>query len=220
MIAAELITDETPPLKVTDTGLKAMAWMEEFKVAHLPVIKKNEYLGLISDADILDVDNPELQIKKLDVILPKPFVFASMHIYEVLRMIAELKLSVVPVLDEQEHYLGVINIHHLIKVISKTAAIESPGGIIVLQMGMHDYSMSEIARLVEGNDAKILSSYLTSNVDSMQLEVTIKVNVTDLTRIIQTFNRYEYNIKASYHENRFGDDLRARYEAFMNFLNL
>lgn len=219
MIAAELITDETPPLRDTDTGLKAMAWMEEFKVAHLPVVKKHEYLGLISDVDILDVDDPELQIKKLDVILPKPFVFDTMHIYEVLRMIAELKLSVVPVLDEQENYLGVINIHHLIKVISKTSAIESPGGIIVLQMALHDYSMSEIAQIVEGNDAKILSAYLTSSSDSMLIEVTIKVNVTDLSRIIQTFNRYEYTIKASYHENRFGEDMKNRFESFMNFLN-
>jgi CBS domain-containing protein len=220
MIARELITDEIPPLRITDTGLKALTWMDEFKVAHLPVVKKTEYIGLISDTDVLDMEHAEEPLKNQKLQLIRPFVYENVHIYDVMRLIADLKLSVVPVLDVNDKYLGLTHVHHLIKVITKTAALESPGGIIVLEVAYIDYSLSEIAQIVEGNESKILSVYVTSVPNSTMLEVTLKVNRQDLSRILQTFHRYEYTIKASYHENMFGDDMRNRYESFMNFLNI
>ncbi len=220
MIARELITDEIPPLRITDTGLKALTWMDEFKVAHLPVVKKTEYMGLISDTDVLDMEHAEEPLKNQKLQLIRPFVYENVHIYDVMRLIADLKLSVVPVLDVNDKYLGLTHVHHLIKVITKTAALESPGGIIVLEVAYIDYSLSEIAQIVEGNESKILSVYVTSVPNSTMLEVTLKVNRQDLSRILQTFHRYEYTVKASYHENMFGDDMRNRYESFMNFLNI
>jgi CBS domain-containing protein len=220
MIARELITDEIPPLRITDTGLKALTWMDEFKVAHLPVVKKTEYIGLISDTDVLDMEHAEEPLKNQKLQLIRPFVYENVHIYDVMRLIADLKLSVVPVLDVNDKYIGLTHVHHLIKVITKTAALDSPGGIIVLEVAYIDYSLSEIAQIVEGNESKILSVYVTSVPNSTMLEVTLKVNRQDLSRILQTFHRYEYTIKASYHENMFGDDMRNRYESFMNFLNI
>jgi CBS domain-containing protein len=220
MIARDLITDEIPPLRSTDTGLKALSWMDEFKVPQLPVVKKTTYLGLIADTDVLDMTNPEEPLKKLGTALPRPFVYENVHIYDVMRLIAELKLSVVPVLDLNDRYIGLTNVHHLIKVITTTAAVENPGGVIVLEMAESDYSLSHIAQIVEGNDAKILSAYVTSVPESTMVEVTLKVNRKDLTRILQTFNRYEYQVKASYHQDMFGDDFRDRFESLMNFLNI
>jgi hypothetical protein len=80
--------------------------------------------------------------------------------------------------------------------------------------------LSEIARIVESNDAKILSSYISSHIDSTKLEVTIKINRTDLSAIIQTFNRYNYTIKASFHQSEYVDDLKDRFDSFMSFLNI
>ena len=129
-------------------------------------------------------------------------------------------MSLLPVVDEQNKYLGVVTFHHLINNLSSLASVTEPGGIIVLEINVNDYSLSQIAQIVESNNSAILSSYVTSFSDSTKLEVTIKVNNTDLTRIIQTFNRYNYTIKASIYQSEFLDDLRQRYDQFMNYLNI
>lgn len=218
MRAIELITDEIPPLKHTDSGEKALRWMDEFKVSHLPVLKNGNFVGMLSESDILDRMD---MVETLDVLfdhLPRPYVSENAHIYEVLAMISENKISVLPILDEKEKYLGCTTVYHLLTVIANTGSIKESGGIIVLEMNMVDYSMAQIAQIVESNNGKILSSYIMSTPDSTKLEVTLKINETELTRIIRTFERYDYVIKASFQASSDDDDIQDRYEALMNFL--
>lgn len=218
MIAKDLITDEIPPLKHLDTGEIALRWMDEFKVSHLPVLKNDNYVGVISESDILDKMDIEETLDKLFDHLPRPYVKANAHIYEVLYRVAEHKISVIPVLDEDESYLGCTSIHQLITLIANTGSIKESGGIIVLEVNQNDYSLAQIAQIVESNGAKILSSYIMSTSDSTKLEVTLKINQVELGRIIQTFERYDYTISASYQKSTFDDDLQNRYDALLNFL--
>ena len=219
MKALELISEEIPPLTHTDTGEKALRWMDEFKVSHLPVLKNGNFVGVISESDILDKLNLEDTLDKLFDHLPRPYVFENAHIYEVLAKISEHKLSVLPILDAEEKYLGCTSIHHLITLIANTGSIKESGGIIVLEVNAIDYSMAQIAQIVEGNNAKILSSYIMSPSDSNKLEVTLKINKIELGSIIRTFERYDYVIKASFQKSDGDDDVQFRYDALMNYLN-
>jgi acetoin utilization protein AcuB len=218
MRAFELITDEIPPLKHTDTGEKALQWMDEFKVSHLPVLKNGNFVGLISESDVLDKLDLEETLDKLFDHLPRPYVLSNAHIYDVLNLISENKVSVLPILDEHETYIGCTTVYHLLTVIANTGSIKENGGIIVLEMNAVDYSMVQIAQIVEGNNAKILSSYIMSNPDSTKLEVTLKISNAELTRILRTFERYDYTVKASFQTSEDGDNIRERYESLMNFL--
>lgn len=220
MNAFELITEEIPPLKHTDTAEKALNWMEEFKVSHLPVLKNENFVGVVSEADLLDMME---QDKTLDVLfqhLPRPYAKSNDHIYQVLAKIAEFKLSLIPILDENEKYLGCTSVHHLLTLIANTGSIKEAGGIIVLEMAKTDYTMVQIAQIIESNDARILSSYIMSSPDTSIIEVTLKINKIDLDRIIRTFERYDYVIKASYQKSFYEEDLKFRYDALMNYLNL
>lgn len=219
MKALELISEEIPPLTHTDTGEKALRWMDEFKVSHLPVLKNGNFVGVISESDILDKLNLEDTLDKLFDHLPRPYVFDNAHIYEVLAKISEHKLSVLPILDSEEKYLGCTSIHHLITLIANTGSIKESGGIIVLEVNAIDYSMAQIAQIVESNNAKILSSYIMSPSDSNKLEVTLKINMVELSSIIRTFERYDYIIKASFQKSNGDDDVQFRYDALMNYLN-
>lgn len=218
MRAIELITDEIPPLNHTDSGEKALRWMDEFKVSHLPVLKNGNFVGVLSESDVLDKMNLVDNLDKLFDHLPRPYVFANAHIYEVLAKISDHRISVLPVLDENEKYLGCTSVYHLLTVIANTGSIKEAGGIIVLEVNSIDYSMVQIAQIVESNDAKILSSYIMSLHDSNKLEITLKINQVDLTRIIRTFERYEYIIKATYQKSDGDDDIQNRYDSLMNFL--
>ena len=220
MFAKELISNDIPPLKTSDVGVKALGWMDEFKVKHLPLVNKREYLGLISEDEIMDIDQPESDLSGLKITLIRPFILENQHVYDAIKLISLFKVSIVPVLNEQQEYLGIITANTLMEYFARTSAVLEPGSIIVLELNVNDYSLTQIAQIIEGNDAKILSCYLTPEKDSTKLEVTLKVNKEDLSGITQTFNRYNYTIKALFHHSEFADDLKRRYDSFMNYIKI
>jgi (p)ppGpp synthase/HD superfamily hydrolase len=124
------------------------------------------------------------------------------------------------VLNDQNEYLGNISLKSLLLQFAKTAAADQPGGIIVLELNDNDYHLSEIAQIVESNNAKILGLYLQSHSESTKLDVTIKVNRENISGILQTFARYDYVVKASFQQSEFSDDLRQRFDLFMNYINM
>ena len=218
MRAIELITEEIPPLTHADTGEKALRWMDEFKVSHLPVLKNGNFVGVLSESDVLDKMDLDQTLDVLFDHLPRPYVFAQAHIYEVLAKMSDLRISIMPILDENEVYLGCTSVYHLMSLIANTGSIKEIGGILVLEVNTLDYSMAQIAQIVESNNARILSSYIMSSPDSTKLEVTLKINQVELGSIIRTFERYDYVIKASFQRSEVDDDIQTRYESLMKFL--
>ncbi len=221
MLAKDLISDTVPPLRTSDSGQKALYWMDIFRISHLPIVNNEDFLGLISDKDIYDHNMADEPIGNHSLSLFSPYVTYDQHLYEVIELASRLNLSVVPVLDHNNHYLGVITLNDLIHYVADFSALKEPGAIIVLEMNVHDYALSQIAQIVESNDAKILSVCVTSHSISTKLEVTLKVNRTDISSIIQTFNRYNYIIKSTFMDE---DDMNSfyenRYEMFMKYLNI
>lgn len=221
MLVSDLITDEVPPLKYNDTVDQALHWMEEFKVNHLAVIKGNELIGLVAESDLLDTNSKaDEEIGKINVHLIKPVIHQTQHAYDALKLMTGMNVTLLPVLDEKEKFAGSVTYKSALEKFTGFSAIQEPGGIIELEMFKNDYSLTQIAGIVEGNDAKVLSLYVTSLEDSTKIEVTLKVNKEDLSRILQTFYRYNYNVKASYHQSDFEEDLKGRFNEFIRFLNI
>lgn len=220
MVARQLITDEIMHLKTSDSGKTALGWMDEFKVSHLPIVNNEDFLGLISEQDIYSFNNTNEPLGNHMLSLKSPFVNEHQHVYEVLKLIDDLKLTVIPVLDDHKKYMGCITISKLVNFLSATYSVDNPGGIIVLEISNKDYSLTEIANIVESNNAKILSTFITSHHDSTRLEVAIKVNKIEIGAILQTFDRYGYLIKATYGKEEDLEDLKDNYDSLMNYLNI
>ncbi len=220
MRAKDIISKLVMPLKPGDPASLALNWMEDLGVMHLPVVDKGHLLGLLRNSDLYSMDDLEKPIGEFRLPLNRIYVTAEVHFYEVLRLAATEKLSLIPVLDLHNRYLGSITQADMIQTMASFTSLTQPGGIIVLELSPQQYSLAEISRIVEANDAKILGAELSSAVDSTKLEVTIKVNVMDLSSIIQTFTRYDFIIKASYaEESQYDALLSERFEALMRFLN-
>lgn len=220
MFAKQLIVDDIIPLKTSDSGAFALNWMDENKVSHMPIVNDVEFLGLISDEDIFTLNDFEEALGNHKLSLSSPFVYEDQHLFEIIKIIAEHKLTLVPVLDKKSRYLGSITAQSLTQSLSKIAAVENPGGIIILEVSNNDYSLSQIAQIVESNDAKVLSLCVTSEDDSTKIEIAIKLNTKEIASILQTFDRYNYFIKASYSDNEDVEDLKDRFDSFMNYLNI
>jgi CBS domain-containing protein len=219
MRAIELITEEIPPLTHTDTGENALRWMDELKVSHLPVLKNGNFVGVLSEADVLDKMHLDEKLDKLFDHLPRPYVFANAHIYEVLAKISEHRVSVLPVLDENEKYLGCTSVYHLLTVIANTGSIRESGGILVVEMNAVDYSMAQIGQIVESNNAKILSLSVVPASEG-NLEMHIKIDLPDLNPILQSLERFNYNVLSKFQASQFDDELKDRYNELMRYLNM
>lgn len=220
MIAKELISASVLPLKTSDTGLVAMHWFDEFRVTHLPVVGDSQLLGLISEDDIFTEGSFEEPIWNFQLKLQNVSILHTRHIYEAIKLFADYKLTTLPVVDEKGAYLGVITLADIVKNLASTVAVSNPGGILVLELNANDFSMVEISKIIEDNDAKILSFYITSPADSTRLELTMKLNRIDIQPIIQSFIRYDYTIKASFFESDYFENLRERYDLLMTYLNV
>jgi CBS domain-containing protein len=220
MIARQLISETITPLKSSETGSGALGIMDELRVSHMPIVEDDEFLGLISDTDILTSNNLEENIGSLPLTISNAYVIETQHIYDVIRIIDAMKLTLLPVLDEKKHYLGSVPLASLSHHLSGLMALNNPGGIIILEINDKDYLLTEIAQIVESNDAKILGMYITTFPDSTRMEVTLKVNKIDVGPILQTFIRYNYSIKASFSEDTYTESLQERYNSLMNYLNI
>lgn len=220
MVVGQLISDDIPPLKNNDSAEKALRWMDEFKVSWLPVVEGTEFMGIISENELFELDESESLIGSNGLSLIRPVLHENQHAYDALKLMAQLQVDVVGVIDEQGKYRGAVTVRKIAEHLAKMAAIREPGGILVLEVNNVDYSLAQIAQIVEGNDAKILSAYVAGIPNTPRVEVTLKINREDLSRIIQTFSRYNYEIKGTFHQSVYEEDLKERYDEFMNYIRL
>jgi len=219
MIAESLISTDIIPLQTSDRGETALEMMSEFYVRHLPIVNNQQLLGLISEDDVLNYDVHEA-IGSYSLSLIRPYAMISDHIYELMRLMAELRLTVIPVVDHDQNYQGVVSMEDLLQYFAQTASFTEPGSILILEVPRRDYSLAEIARLVESEQATILNVFLTGHPESARITVTLKINLLEIGRIVATFERFEYVVNASFTESEYVDSLKERYDSLMSYLNV
>ena len=220
MIARELITNDVPPIRSSETVEKALNWLDEFKVTHLAVVDGTQYQGLISENILYDAASSDMTIAELNVTLNRPFIYEDRHIYEVMKMVSDMHLSIAPILDKNDNYMGLTTLPSLMHLISNTSSISEPGSVIVLELNQNDYSLGHLAQIIEGDDTKILSTYITSSANSTLMEVTIKVNRKNIQGVLQALARYDYVVNASYSEIDYQEDMKDRFESLMKYLDM
>jgi CBS domain-containing protein len=221
MIAEELINHMIPPLKVTDDAHKAIVWMEEFRCSFLPVVDEGLLLGFISEEIIMESNDIEKTVGSFMLVGKDCTVSLESHFFDILRVAGEHKLNMVAVLSEQNTYAGIITVQDVMASFAQSASVQMPGGILVLSMDLIDYSLAEISRYVEENNAKIISSTMVEDVlDKGKIKLTLKINQRDLSRIVATLERFGYRVIGRYQEDARDDDSKERLDMLMKYLNM
>lgn len=221
MQAYEFINNLIPPLKLSDKAGKALVWMEEIRTNVLPVVDQGRFLGFVTDEMIYEVNNPDLPISEIDLVASSGFVFIDRHIYEVLRVSSEHHTSMVAVLDRDSTYQGVVTVEDAITAFTDSISIQSQGGVLILSMFMTDYSLYDIARIVESENAKILSSFISSDpLDDSKIKVTLKLDQTELRHIKATMERFGYKVIDHYQEEIALSSEQDRLGNLLRFLDI
>jgi acetoin utilization protein AcuB len=219
MTAAELIKNNIPHLKPTDTVQQALELMHEFHVSELPVVDNQKSIGLLHEDDLIDANENatvETQIPLAEQVVVK----ANDFFLAPLKLMHQRKLGLLPVIKEDGEYLGVITAEDLLNAAAHYNAATEPGGIIILQMPHNNFTISELGRIVESNDARIIHLNTWTDATSGQLMVAVKINKNDLQDILASLERYEYNVVQYFGENLSEEELRLNFDHLMNYLNI
>jgi acetoin utilization protein AcuB len=219
MIARELLTTDMIPLRTSNTGHEALGIMSDFYVRHLPIVNNEQLLGVISEDDILE-HNADEPVGSYQLSLHQAYVQANAHLYEVMGTMSEFHLTVIPVVDDEGRYIGLISQSDLLFTFARLGAFSESGSILILDMNRRDYSLALIARIVESENASVLSSWILAVPDSLRVTVTLKLNRQDVQAIIAAFERFEIVVKASFQEDTYGNVLRERYESLISYLSI
>jgi acetoin utilization protein AcuB len=219
MIPSHLIQNIITPVMTSFSGNQVLAALDESRLNHLPIVNNQDFLGVICETDLFN-NNMDEPIGTYKLSLVNTFVKTDNHIYDVVRLVCDHKLSLVPVVDHNNVYLGYIDLQTIVEHFGNGLSINNPGAIIELELSAQDYSLSEITGIIESNDAKILHLGLTSFPDSTKLIVTIKLDKIDVSAVTQALTRYEYVVSVSYGQDEMWDYLKDRYDSLMNYLNL
>lgn len=222
MTALNLIAHDIPSLSVTQTGKDAFHLLNDHHVRHLPVVSaEGQLLGILSEEDIFNHKLYE-PIGDYNFSLLRRFAVREReHVFEVMRLMGDNRLTIIPVIDDAEHYVGLITQNDLLRYFAAAASFSELGAVLVLDLPRRDYSLAALARIVEDESAKILSAFVTSSPnDEDNVEVTLKLNRQDAQRIIASLQRHEFEVKEAFGEEDYSDTLKEHYESLMNYLNV
>ncbi len=220
MLTATLINNNIPRLQPLDSVSKALQLISDFKVTHLPVVSENKFLGLISEEDLLDSEDPKTTIELLHVHYIQASVYDKAHFLMAVNCSIQYDTNVVPVINQVNDFAGVITTTDLLKTLGNFSGANEIGGIIVLEMERLQFTISEISRIVESNDCTILHLNTTVHPETGMLTVTIHINKREISTIVATFERYDYNVLFQYGIENFENDIDKNYRNFMHYLDI
>lgn len=220
MFIYQLISSDIPVLHPGDSGDKALQLMQELHLSHLSLVEGEEYKALIKEDDILNWQTPEAPLSSAAFLNFRPVVYGNQHPYEAVRRAIQQHISVVPVINEQNKYLGSVSKDELLEYMSNNSGLDQAGGIITLEMKPVDYSLSEIARICENNDAILLNVQVFTYPGAEMMEVVLKTNTKEIQSLIASFERYEYTVKEVFGEMPAVESLLDRYQSLMHYINM
>lgn len=219
MLAKELINYNIPSLQLNDRVSKALGLLTDFHLTNLPVVSNENFLGVISESDLLDTDSNNT-IVTLQQSFINAFVPANAHFLNAVNVSIQFDTTVVPVINSNNEFEGSITVSDLLKSLGSFSGAGEIGGLIVLEMNRSQFAISEISRIVESNNCTILHLNTTTNANTGLLTVTIHTNKKEIDSVIATFERYDYNVVYSYGNEKSNDEINSNYQNLMSYLSI
>jgi acetoin utilization protein AcuB len=220
MLTRDLQSQSLPYLHLHDKIYQALQLMNDNHVTHLPIVEDDKYIGIISEEDLLLADNDHAELETMQQSFGNASVKGNDHFLKTIQVAAENALSVVPVVANDNEIIGTVVYNDLLRYASEFMSLNEPGGLIVLEMEGKQYSFNEISKLVETNDAQITQLNTSNDSETGMMEVTIRINKPEVSDIVATFQRYDYNVKYFFGEELYANELKTNYDNLMNYLKI
>ncbi|MDR0750693.1 MAG: CBS domain-containing protein [Tannerellaceae bacterium] len=206
-------------LKSFDTGGYALSMMDELKVQHLPLVDDGVYESLLSEKDLQAMPDPSAPVAGQTLFVPG--IAEEGHLHEAIARMSRYRLTLLPAVDKEGKYAGVITRERLVDAVAEGCNAEAPGSVVMLEMWPQDYVLSDIARIIEANNAHLLNLLHSIERDTGRLRITVKIDLADATPVIRSFERFDYTVLCHFMEKGMADDvLLQRMDELLYYMNM
>ena len=214
----EHIITTIPVFEIKDTFEKVLEFFQDTTYSHVAIVEEGRFLGVFSENDA-EALLPETKIEKLRYELQSFYVRDETNWLDVLEAFARNEANLLPILNEKEEVVGYYDLTDIVAVFIDTPFFTDPGSILVVATGIKDYSFSEIAQIVESNNAKLIGGFITDTQNDI-IQVTLKITAENYNKVVQTFRRYNYHILFGNSDDQFLEDLKERSDYLDKYLNV
>ncbi|MNJ93568.1 hypothetical protein D3C87_112510 [compost metagenome] len=220
MLISQFLSNADFSIQNADSIQQALEKLQDMLCKELVVLNGDDYIGLVNETILLDAEDEEAPLSSLKINTAPIQLKFNQHPYDALVMITVYNTTIIPVLDQDNKYIGVSTQLDILKAISSIQSQNESGAIIVLAIGLHDFSLSQIAHLVESDNCRILNCATKINLESDNIEVTLKVDKSNINALLNSFLRHNYLVLETHNTIAAFDDTADRYQQLMNYINI
>ncbi len=218
MNLSQYIINDIKPISSDTNSRELQILFGQLTYSHIPVENEGIYVGCLSETDAHCFDSSK-PISEYKYAMGGFFVRKNSNWLDVLEAFAQHSTNIMPVLNDKNDYIGYYELSDIISLFSETPFFSEPGGILIVEKGLNDFSFSEVSQIVESNDGKLLGCFV-SKMKNDVAQITLKIGNTGLNDIIQSFRRYSYNIVSGHEEDTFIENLKERSDYLNKYLNI
>jgi len=221
VIASEIINREFPHLLFSDKKAKGVRLIKKLNCLFLPVVKNGLFKGFVANNDLISEPNPEKTISEFALLGKDCKVSLETHFLDILKLADDNKMNIVGVVSPKGNYIGVVTVQNIINIYSHDNSIEIPRSVLILSMNIINYSLAEICRYVEESNAKVISSFIIEDSEIQgAIKVVLVINQNDLSRIVVTLERFNYQVVGVYQKDPIDNTDSERMALLMKYINI
>ena len=220
MLISQFLSNADFSIQNADSIQQALEKLQDMLCKELVVLNGDDYIGLVNETILLDAEDEEAPLSSIKINTAPIQLKFNQHPYDALVMITVYNSTIIPILDQDNKYIGVSTQLDILKAISSIQSQNESGAIIVLATGLHDFSLSQIAHLVESDNCRILNCATNINLESDNIEVTLKVDKSNINALLNSFLRHNYLVLETHNTIAAFDDTADRYQQLMNYINI
>lgn len=215
---SDYINNDFKAIESSENIANVQDFFTKINFSHFPIIEENIYIGCIGadDVDNFDIDK---KVANYRYALEGFFARTSMIWIDVMEVFARNHTNIMPVLDEENRYVGYYEINDVINFFTETPFLKELGNIIIIEKPVADYSMAQITQIIESNNGKLLGAFISSSTFD-KIQITVKIGLGTINEILQTFRRYDYEIISNHNEDNYLTNLKERSDYLDKYLNI
>lgn len=222
MLAKKKLSNDIGPLSGQDSVSKAKRQMEELDADFLPVVDSTtrKLIGQVSLKGIRNLSDDAQHIS--DIELEEAVkIYEAQHVFEAARLMLLYEMRFIPVVDDELTYQGTVRKQAVLEALTGMLNLAEYGSVVTIELRQRDFSLSEIVHLIEVEGAKILGVTVeVPDADNELYEISIKLNLKDVSRVAASLRRYGYTISAESGSEAFGMDLETRADELIKYLDM
>ncbi len=217
MVIANLINNDFKPLGFHHPLHDFKRLIQDYKLSHVPVVEKKIFKGVLSEQCFEEHEDKTL--KELLPLLEKFSLTPSQTIFQAINLFRLYDANFIPVVSEDEQYLGYVTIEDVLGELSKSPTISEPGALLIVETNLKDYSMSEVSKIVESNNTRIYGMNIHRFMED-RIQILLKISDVNIDSVIETFERFNYTLIFKSSSTEKDNFLQDRYNQFMKFLDI